>query len=577
MPSSPPSLSIESSLPPTEALRELARREQERRKAKKDLLYLISHMRGVDQRTGEKFDLQHLRHPLPEGHLSFEDATVRSNVADWGWQRWLAEQLLEVRRLIILKGRQLGVTWICMAVDVAEAITMPDTASLLYRQKEDEAVDNVRRWFRLYQSLPYHFTSHIQVIKPDLNKTAQPGREGVQLLFPGGEISEIVPMTSAGSSGHGRSVRRINLDEGAFIELLEDIMQAVEPAAGGAFINMVSTANGRHNPDTGEGNEYSRRWTDARTGTMAYKPVFFPYDIHPAREHPNWRLTAQESQSLKPHQRYASFPYTEHEAFTLTSRTFFEADDLAYYRERIQEPLRRYDFLRKEADVAKLYEHDKGSIKVFAEPEADRKYAIGADVATGRGADYSAAHVIDLAEMSIAAEFHAKIDADLYAFVLHYLGRRYNTALIAVEIGGGYGEAVIIPLRDGREGRPAYPKLYIHEEGASTKKKPARRIGFPTNTKTRPLILNQLEKAVRERTLPYVTDSLLWEMESFVYHDTGVSPRALEGSRDDLVMDLAIGLEMYRLRGEHVNRRKRKKSEPYKSPYPWEQRSDARR
>jgi len=29
-------------------------------------------------------------------------------------------------------------------------------------------------------------------------------------------------------------------------------------------------------------------------------------------------------------------------------------------------------------------------------------------------------------------------------------------------MGGGYGEPVIISLRDGRKGRPHYPKLYRH-------------------------------------------------------------------------------------------------------------------
>jgi hypothetical protein len=218
-----------------------------------------------------------------------------------------------------------------------------------------------------------------------------------------------------------------------------------------------------------------------------------------------------------------------------------------------------------------------GVVKVFFEPEPDKAYAIGADVATGRGMDYSAAYVVDLAEMRIASELHAKLDADQFAYQLHYLGRFYNTATIAIEIGGGYGEPVITSLRDGREGRPTYPKLYRHILSSRPDQPVSKPYGFPTNSKTRPLILNQLEKAVRERSLPFVTDSLLWEMESFVYHESGTSPRALEGSRDDLVMALAITLELYRLYGTHPDRRRRKPSKPYKSPYPWEQKQHASR
>jgi hypothetical protein len=174
--------------------------------------------------------------------------------------------------------------------------------------------------------------------------------------------------------------------------------------------------------------------------------------------------------------------------------------------------------------------------------------------------------------MGIVAELHAKLDADLYAYQLHYLGKWYNTAKIAVEVGGGYGEAVIIPLRDGREGRPPYPNLYRHVLSSRPDQPISKPYGFPTNTKTRPLVLNQFEQVVREKSLPFVTDSLLWEMESFVYHDAGTSPRALDGSRDDLVMAMAITLEMYRLYGqhEHDHRRSRRRKIPPKKPlYAW--------
>jgi hypothetical protein len=198
-------------------------------------------------------------------------------------------------------------------------------------------------------------------------------------------------------------------------------------------------------------------------------------------------------------------------------------------------------------------------------PEAGHTYAIGADVATGRGLDYSAAYVIDLGTMGICAEFHAKIDADLFAYQLHYLGKWYNDAKLAVERAGGHGEAVIIALRDGKDGRPPYPNQYRHVLSSHIKKPLAQPYGFPTNTQTRPLITNLFEQVVRERTLPFVTDSLLWEMESFVNWDTGPSPRALDGARDDLVMAMCITLEMYRLYGTHPDDRRHNRKRKYVS------------
>lgn len=545
--------------------RELARRELDRRRAHQDPCYLISHMTAVDQRDGTRFTLQHLRDPLQPGEVWLEGNTLRTRDRSWRWQRWVADRVLADRRLIVLKGRQIGVTWTVLAVDVAEAILMPDTASLMYRQREDEAVDNVRRWWVLYQSLPAHFKAGIEVLTP--SRGDRPGSAGVVLRHADGRLSEVVPMTSAAASGHGRTVRRVLLDEGAHIEKLARIRAAVEPAAGRAAIANVSTANGRSNPETGEGNEFHRLWAAPDSG---YTRIFLPYDIHPERD-AGWYENAPEVRSLPLHLRQQNFPRDEHEAFALSDRLFFDPEVLAEYRGKVRHPEYRMDFadpdtggLAKRGN-ARIERHGNGHIRVYEPPRKETRYAIGADPATGRGADYTAAYVIDLATMALAAEFIGKLDADLFAAQLHYLGRWYGTrsgcqtdAVIAVETGGGYGEAVIIPLRDGRDGRPAYPKLYRHVLSSRPDQPISKPYGFPTNTKTRPLILNQLEKALRERALPYVTNDLLYQMEEFVHHDHGTSPRAREGNHDDCVLACAIVLEMYRLRGEHEHRPRRK-------------------
>jgi hypothetical protein len=553
-----------------EARRLLAERLLERRLCERDPLRLMSHMVGVDQRTGERFDFSHLRDPLGPGEVFFDPVfpeSLRRRDPSWRWQRYLAERVLHARRLILLKGRQIGATWVVLGADVAEALTMPGTASLLFRQREDEAIDNVRRWWILYNSLPAYFKEGIRVLRPD--RGYMPGRDGVSLLFPGHDVpSEVIPMSSAAASGHGRSVRRVIADEAAYIEYLEAIMAAVEPAAGNAFIDLISTANGRSNEETGEGNEYHRRWTDLDSG---YERLFLGYDAHPDRDG-GWYESAPEVRALKPHQRAAQFPRNPDEAFALSSRVFFDPEDLAWYRDHAPKPLYRLDFERVDARNARRRRHDAGRITVYREPAADHTYAIGADVATGRGADYSSACVVDLTNMEIVADFHAKLDSDQYAYQLHYLGRWYQSALIAVETAGGYGEAVIIPLRDGREGRPAYPRLYRHVLSSRADLPMAKPFGFPTNQKTRPLILNQMEKAMRpdeggERALPWLPASTVHEMGDFIYHDSGASPRAREGTRDDRVMSTAIALEMYRLRGEHPERRRVKKTR--KPPRHW--------
>ena len=557
-----------------DARRLLARRVWERRRAASDPVFLASFMSAIDQRDGSRFSFEHLREPLAAGEVVVEGRTVRPVGRSWRWQRLVAELVASEPRLDVLKGRQIGVTWVVLAVDVAEAVTMPGTVSLLFRQREDEAIDNVRRWWFLFQSLPPHFREGIRVVKPDVGRTPQPGRDGVSLLFPDGRISEVVPMTSAASSGHGRSTRRIIVDEAGYVEKLAEIRAAVEPAAGRAKINLVSTANGRSNAETGLGNEFHRVYVDSANG---HSKLFLPYDVHPDRDE-EWYASAPEVLSLKESQRHAQFPRDEHEAFALTSRVFFASEVLSDYRRRVRRPLYRMDFRELSAGEASVRRDAAGLVAVLVEPDASRTYAVGADCRGLRGADFNAAVVVDLSSRQIVAQLHGKLDADLYARQLHYLGRWYGSgsgcrrdALLAVEVGGGYGDATIVPLRDGRDGRPPYRNLYQHVLSTRPDLPEAKPYGFPMTSRTRPLVLNQLERALRERELEWVTDELLFEMESFVECESGTSPRAEEGSHDDLVMACAIALEMFRLRGEHPLRHRPSRTVARsRPPRPWQ-------
>jgi hypothetical protein len=118
----------------------------------------------------------------------------------------------------------------------------------------------------------------------------------------------------------------------------------------------------------------------------------------------------------------------------------------------------------------------------------------------------------------------------------------YNTAWIAPEMGGGYGEPVVLSLRDGRKGRPTYPKLYRHRIDDRPDYKQHITYGFPITNKTRPQIINQAEQWIRERSLPHMPLELILECKTFVRRDVLPSPRAADGGNDDRVMALCLAL-----------------------------------
>jgi len=136
-------------------------------------------------------------------------------------------------------------------------------------------------------------------------------------------------------------------------------------------------------------------------------------------------------------------------------------------------------------------------------------------------------------------------------------------------MGGGFGEPVVINLRDGKDGRPAYPNLYRYRERDRPDIPERRNYGFPMTSKSRPLVISAMEKAIREKSLPWMTNGLLAECHTFVTHETGTSPRAQDGTNDDRVMACAIALQMYREFGAYPDVIRKRPRKP-KTSYPWQ-------
>lgn len=517
--------------------------------------YLLANTKGVDEKTGEPFEF-----------IVSDEA--RKAELGWSWQRDILDWWMDNDKTCILKARQLGVTWLASGLGLWFLLYRPGTKVLAVSINEEDASKVVNRAYDQYLSLPKIFRQGVVQLKP--TRGARPYNE-LQFRHPGGQISTMLALPSTKKAGHGQTAALVILDEFSRQEYARDTWKAVIPTmADGGRVLIISTANGVSNDITGEGNFYHHAWVHAEEYGLETK--FLRWDLHPDRDEAWYRNSAS---ALPSKDRAEQYPRDELEAFILTGDVYFDVDGLDHYaRKKTREPLYRGTWKKNGGGgSATLEKLGKGWISVYEEPgyneqvvaeshtvKEKKKYAIGCDVSTGRGYDYSCAYVIDLSTMSLVAELHAKLDADQLAEQLHFLGRWYNDARIAVEVAGGYGDAVIVSLRDGREGRPAYPRLYRHRNFARGDQPQANPYGFPTSTKTRPLILEHMEQVLREKQLPYVSHGLLQECQTFVYAKTTPSPRAQEGCNDDRVMACAITLEMYRQFGHFPARGKRRKA-----------------
>ena len=172
-----------------------------------------------------------------------------------------------------------------------------------------------------------------------------------------------------------------------------------------------------------------------------------------------------------------------------------------------------------------------GFIRIYEEPEDGVPYVIGGDTA-GDGSDSFVAQILDNRTGNQVCTLRHQFDEDLYARQVYCLGMYYNTALIGIE--ANWSTYPVMELE-----RLKYPKQYVRESVDDYTHSIKRSFGFWTGTKTRPVILSELIRAVREDIHLVSDEATLHEMLTFVRGE-GFQATGRGGAHDDCVMALAI-------------------------------------
>jgi hypothetical protein len=181
---------------------------------------------------------------------------------------------------------------------------------------------------------------------------------------------------------------------------------------------------------------------------------------------------------------------------------------------------------------------DKGYISIWQEPDPDRFYCIGADVAEGlvKG-DYSCAMVGESEDLDVVAMWHGHIDPDLFGMELIKLGTYYNNAYVGVE-NNNHGGTTLTTMKKNEYWNLYFSKSYDRLNDTLTKK-----IGWTTSLKSKPIMIDKLAEYIREMYVGVYSELAITEMLTYVIEDRG-STNAQVGCYDDTVIALAIMLQL---------------------------------
>ena len=435
-------------------------------------------------------------------------------------QRHALKEWAENRYSLTLKARQIGWTTLVAGHQFWLAFFHPDQNIIDISRTEREAVLLLKKTKFGFRNLP----------KWMLERGPRSEVEHQQkMVFSNG--SQITSMPSASDPARGESATLIVVDEWAFLPNPEDAWASIEPVAdvGGRIIGL-STANG-------SGNFFHTLWVGAETRTNQFSPMFFPWSANAERDE-DWYLS--KKRSMTSWQLAQEYPSNPEEAFIKSGRTVFDVDDLV---DKIIPAIpmvgtlvehsspRDFSWLGNESDTA------MDPISVWDLPDPFGSYVVGADVAEGLDwGDYSCAYVIRVDTGDVVACWHGHTPADLFGTELFKLATWYNNALVGVE-SNNHGLTTITALR-----KIGYKRIFRRRRVNSTQgNRPMTEFGWSTNKSTKPLMIDELGKAIREQAIHIKDAAALGELRTYVRDEKG----SMGGSpHDDRVVALAIANQM---------------------------------
>lgn len=276
-----------------------------------------------------------------------------------------------------------------------------------------------------------------------------------------------------------------------------------------------------HNTPLGAGGWYHSMWVDALSGVNGVNPIRLLWNMHPDRDE-NWY--ADMSKALGPKRTAQEIDGD----FLSSGNTVFDMTDIKVIEETL------YDYPLVSTRFNKQYMQ-------FSIPDNNAEYYIGADCATGRGTDYSSFTTMNREGEEVAV-YKGRIPLDKYAKLLGDTGELFNWAKIAPETND-IGAAVTIQLQT--EG---YPNLYYTKKLLRKKGKSRPDVedvpGWLTTNKNRSVIIEGLEKDIREDEVIIKDPFFVQEAYTFIYDGTG-RPVAMGKHRTNSSVDIDLEGQTY--------------------------------
>jgi len=298
------------------------------------------------------------------------------------------------------------------------------------------------------------------------------------------------------------------------------------------------------------------------------KYLWYLWELGATLEGINWYII--ERAGVTSHGAMAAeCPSDDIEAFVNSGASVFDKYRVEPLRKACREPRYVGDVYAKADEgeealkMLRFKEDKQGQLWIWAKPEIDPdemvtdRYLTVVDVG-GRSAkaDWSVVVVLDRFAMMdggrpcVVAQWYGHIDIDLLAWKAAQIAAYYDNSLLVIEsntlethdrerdVDGDQSQYILNQIKD------VYPNLYARKQSEEDiREHIPRKYGFHTNVATKPMIISNLIKVVREGLYIERDQRCLNEMLVYEKKQNGAFG-AVDGEHDDLLMTRAIGMHI---------------------------------
>lgn len=188
------------------------------------------------------------------------------------------------------------------------------------------------------------------------------------------------------------------------------------------------------------------------------------------------------------------------------------------------------------------------AFRQFRTIDAGEFIVVGVDTSTGVN-DYCSAQFLSKNKLDIPLLFHSKVLAtEMTNQLFPVLEKIYDITGIAPVVAYENNNGGIFELeRLSMLNRSNKYKIYLTKTVGNIQNPEEKKIGWNTNTATRPHMLSALKEAIDTHLITVYDKPTINEMFSFIISKTSATQKAQAevGAHDDLIMSLAIAWQLY--------------------------------